>query len=148
LEATLGQIQWENFTPYLSLLGGVLIGLSSVILMLANGRIAGISGLLGKLFLSESYGYFAWVLWFILGLAIGPLFVNFFFGTIQSDMVASNVGLIISGILVGFGTTLGNGCTSGHGVCGISRFSSRSLFATCTFVFFGGVTVFIVRNII
>ena len=144
----MGQIQLENFTPYLSLIGGVLIGMSSIILMLANGRIAGISGLLGKLFSNESSDHFSWVLWFILGLAIGPLFVSFFFATIQSDMVASNIGLIVSGILVGFGTTIGNGCTSGHGVCGISRFSSRSLFATCTFVFFGGVTVFIIRNII
>jgi uncharacterized membrane protein YedE/YeeE len=144
----LGQIQLENFTPYLSLIGGVLIGMSSIILMLTNGRIAGISGLLGKLFSNESSTDFSLVLWFILGLAIGPLFVSFFFGTIQSDMVASNVGLIVSGILVGFGTTIGNGCTSGHGVCGLSRFSKRSLFATCTFVFFGGVTVFIIGKII
>ena len=144
----MGQIQWENFTPYLSLIGGVLIGISSIILMLVNGRIAGISGLLGKLFFIESSAYISWVLWFILGLAIGPLFVTFFFGTIQSDMVASNVGLIVSGILVGFGTTIGNGCTSGHGVCGLARFSKRSLFATCTFVFFGGVTVFIIGKII
>ena len=144
----MGQIQLENFAPYLSLIGGVLIGMSSIILMLANGRIAGISGLLGKLFSNESSDHFSWVLWFILGLAIGPLFVSFFFGTIQSDMVASNIGLIVSGILVGFGTTIGNGCTSGHGVCGLSRFSKRSLFATCTFVFFGGVTVFIIGKII
>ena len=144
----MGQIQWENFTPYLSLIGGVLIGISSIILMLVNGRIAGISGLLGKLFLNESSAYFSFVLWFIFGLAIGPLFFTFFFGTIQSDMVASNVGLIVSGVLVGFGTTIGNGCTSGHGVCGLSRFSKRSLFATCTFVFFGGVTVFIIGKII
>ena len=144
----MGQIQLENFTPYLSLIGGVLIGMSSIILMLANGRIAGISGLLGKLFSNETSDHFSWVLWFILGLAIGPLIVSFFFGTIQSDMVASNVGLIVSGILVGFGTTIGNGCTSGHGVCGLSRFSKRSLFATCTFVFFGGVTVFIIGKII
>ena len=144
----MGQIQWENFTPYLSLIGGVLIGISSIILMLVNGRIAGISGLLGKLFLNESSAYFSLVLWFIFGLAIGPLFFTFFFGTIQSDMVASNVGLIVSGVLVGFGTTVGNGCTSGHGVCGLSRFSKRSLFATCTFVFFGGVTVFIIGKII
>ena len=144
----MGQIQLENFTPYLSLIGGVLIGISSIILMLVNGRIAGISGLLGKLFLNESSAYFSWVLWFIFGLAIGPLFFTFFFGTIQSDMVASNVGLIVSGVLVGFGTTVGNGCTSGHGVCGLSRFSKRSLFATCTFVFFGGVTVFIIGKII
>ena len=116
--------------------------------MLVNGRIAGISGLLGKLFLNESSAYFSWVLWFIFGLAIGPLFFTFFFGTIQSDMVASNVGLIVSGILVGFGTTIGNGCTSGHGVCGLSRFSKRSLFATCIFVFFGGVTVFLIGKII
>ena len=144
----MGQIQFENFTPYLSLIGGVLIGMSSIILMLANGRIAGISGLLGKLFSNESSDHFSWVLWFILGLAIGPLFVSFFFGTIQSDMVASNIGLIVSGILVGFGTTIGNGCTSGHGVCGLSRFSKRSLFATCIFVFFGVVTVFIIGKII
>ena len=144
----MSQIQWENFTPYLSLIGGVLIGISSIILMLVNGRIAGISGLLGKLFLNESSAYFSWVLWFIFGLAIGPLFFTFFFGAIQSDMVASNVGLIVSGVLVGFGTTVGNGCTSGHGVCGLSRFSKRSLFATCTFVFFGGVTVFIIGKII
>ena len=144
----MGQIQFENFTPYLSLIGGVLIGMSSIILMLANGRIAGISGLLGRLFSNESSDHFSWVLWFILGLAIGPLFVSFFFGTIQSDMVASNIGLIVSGILVGFGTTIGNGCTSGHGVCGLSRFSKRSLFATCTFVFFGGVTVFVIGKII
>ena len=144
----MGQIQWENFTPYLSLIGGVLIGISSIILMLVNGRIAGISGLLGKLFLNESSAYFSWVLWFIFGLAIGPLFFTFFFRTIQSDMVASNVGLIVSGVLVGFGTTVGNGCTSGHGVCGLSRFSKRSLFATYTFVFFGGVTVFIIGKII
>lgn len=144
----MGQVQWENFTPYLSLIGGVLIGISSIILMLVNGRIAGISGLLGKLFFNESSAYFSWVLWFVFGLAIGPLFFTFFFGTIQSDMVASNVGLIVSGVLVGFGTTVGNGCTSGHGVCGLSRFSKRSLFATCTFVFFGGVTVFIIGKII
>jgi len=124
-----------EFTPYASLIGGVLIGLSAVLFMLFNGRIAGISGLVkGVLFESDK----AWRLLFLLGLVVGG------FAFYQSNEFyfdyrkAYPIGLtIVGGILVGIGTAMGSGCTSGHGVCGMSRFSLRSIVATLVYLFVG-----------
>ena len=137
-------IDWSNFTPLESFVGGIFIGTAVVLLMLINGRIAGVSGLLAKLFVKEPNNQFYWVALFLIGLMIGPIIYSTYFGEIKSNMVVTSPWLVIAGLLVGLGTTLGNGCTSGHGICGLSRFSIRSLFATFTFVATGMITVYII----
>jgi uncharacterized membrane protein YedE/YeeE len=138
----------ENFTPYSALFGGLLIGLGATIMLLLNGRITGISGMLSGL-LSPIKGDSLWRLCFLFGIVVGAsLFVKLF---PQSFIPRTNFPLellIIAGFLVGFGTRLGNGCTSGHGVCGIARLSTRSIIATLVFMFSGGISVFIIRHII
>ena len=139
-----------EFTPIMSLLGGALIGLSAVILMASHGRVAGISGIVSRVLppvidtkrLPQG-------LTFIAGLLLAaPLWVGFF-GQVPIAATSSKMALLgLAGILVGYGSVLGNGCTSGHGVCGISRFSVRSMIATATFMVTGAVTVFILRNIV
>lgn len=139
----------ENFTPISSLAGGMLIGVSAVLLMLLNGRIAGVSGIAGGL-IAPVAGDWQWRLAFVLGLAAGPLVYGALGGPmpdIQFPM-ASPIGLIAAGLLVGFGTRLGSGCTSGHGVCGVSRLSARSLAATGAFMFTGFATVYVIRHVI
>ena len=136
-------IDWSSFTPFASLLGGVLIGLSAVLLMLINGRIAGVSGLVSRILVYKNINKNLWVFVFFVGLLIGPIFYSFLTGPIKSNSVADVPWLILAGLLVGFGTFIGNGCTSGHGICGLSRFSIRSLFAVTTFVFSGVLTVYI-----
>lgn len=136
------QIDWMNFTPLASLSGGVLIGLAAVLLMAFNGKIMGISGIAGAA-LSASEGR-PWRLSFILGVIIGPVAYQFLMGDVEMVMVASLPVLAIAGLAVGIGTALGSGCTSGHGICGISRFSVRSIGATVTFVATGMVTVFVI----
>lgn len=135
----------ENFTPWSALAGGALIGLATVLLMFANGRIAGISGILGGL-LSRPTGDSAWRLWFIGGMLVAPLLVTLARGSapdfvLQADWWA----IILGGLLVGVGTRLGSGCTSGHGVCGLSRLSLRSLAAVGIFMAAGMVTVTVLR---
>jgi uncharacterized membrane protein YedE/YeeE len=132
--------------PYLgALCGGVLIGLSAVVLMAALGRIAGISGIASGLLGGGDRG---WRLAFVLGLLAGPLLLLWLRG--DSGIGAPQVGLpwmALAGLLVGFGTRLGGGCTSGHGVCGIARLSPRSLLATAVFMVFGIATVFVLRHL-
>ena len=138
-------IDWTNFTPFASLFGGVLIGLSAVLLMLINGRIAGVSGLVSRILVYKDINKNLWVFVFFVGLLIGPIFYSFLTGPIKSNSVVDAPWLILAGLLVGFGTFVGNGCTSGHGICGLSRFSIRSLVAVTTFVFSGVLTVYILR---
>ncbi len=142
----------ENFTPVAATIGGFLIGLSAVMLLALQGRIAGISGILGGLLPPKAdFGLWRWL--FLLGLVIGTLV----FVALGGDVSLRNINpfafgdgthfavLIAGGLLVGLGTQLGSGCTSGHGVCGIGQFSVRSIVATVTFMITAGITVFIIR---
>ena len=138
-----------EFTPFASLAGGVLIGLSAVLLMAWEGRIAGISGIAGRLMPPYHDGAFLSRLAFVLGLVIAPVVYAAATGNEVLQTVSSNLPLMgIAGLLVGFGSVYGNGCTSGHGVCGLSRLSIRSLVATLTFMATAFATVFIVRHMI
>lgn len=135
----------ENFTPMSAAIGGALIGLSAVWLMASAGRIAGISGILGGAITAGSGDRF-WRWTFLLGLLLGPLCVGLLRPNLmQAEFPVTGPLLIIGGICVGLGTQLGNGCTSGHGVCGNARLSIRSLLATLTFMAAGVITVIIVR---
>jgi uncharacterized protein len=140
-----------SFTPVASFVGGALIGGSAVMLMALNGRIAGVSGIAARLLPpyedSESLGEFLGRLAFIVGLIAAPIVVLIATGRLPEQTIATNtVWLILAGLLVGFGTVWGNGCTSGHGVCGLSRLSVRALVATMTFMATGFATVFIMRH--
>ena len=139
-----------EFTPLLSLGGGALIGLSAVIMMAANGRIAGISGILSQLLPpGRSSGGLAPGILFIIGLLISAPLYHLATGHPPAQTVSGNlVLLVLAGVLVGFGAVHGNGCTSGHGVCGISRLSPRSIVATITFMATAFVTVYVLRHII
>ena len=131
-----------------ALAGGVLIGLSAVLLMLANGRIAGISGIVGGLFGGGS-GEVGWRLAFIVGLVTGPFAATLFGAPLPEMGIDASVPVIlVAGLLVGFGSRLGNGCTSGHGVCGLARLSRRSLAATLTFMTVGAAVVFFARHVL
>jgi len=141
-------IDWNNFTPFASLAGGLLIGLATAAFVLLNGRIAGISGILGGLLRPKS-GDAGWRLAFILGLIAAPIAYRLAAGGLPPIRIdASTPLLIVAGLLVGIGTRYGSGCTSGHGVCGLSRLSPRSLVATLVFMGAGFATVFIVRHLI
>jgi uncharacterized protein len=140
-------LDWLHFTPWTSLAGGVLIGLAAVLFVLFTGRIAGISGILGGL-LSLPKSDSAWRIAFLAGLAAAPLVLSFFHPLPEVRVEAGTGTLIVAGLLVGLGTRYGAGCTSGHGVCGLSRRSPRSLAATAVFMAAGFVTVFIVRHVI
>jgi uncharacterized membrane protein YedE/YeeE len=140
-------IAWEHFTPFASLGGGILIGLSAALLLLANGRIAGISGIAGGL-LRPARGDVTWRAAFLLGLVCAPL-VWLAFRAMPPVQIDNSPGLLaLSGLLVGIGTRFGSGCTSGHGVCGIARLSPRSLTATLCFMLAGFVTVYVVRHVL
>lgn len=139
----------ENFTPISALIGGGLIGLASGLYFLLNGRIAGISGILGGLLSpgKERSSVLFERLAFIIGLVAGPLImINATEIKAQSVVTSSLPVIIIAGLLVGFGTTIGSGCTSGHGICGLSRLSLRSLVATLSFMAAGFVTVYVTRH--
>jgi uncharacterized membrane protein YedE/YeeE len=137
-----------EFTPVSGLVGGALIGLASVLLLLADGKIAGISGILGRSFFAAP-GDLAWRVAFLVGLPLGAALANRATSDAMGFAITSNPLLLIAGgLLVGVGTQLGSGCTSGHGVCGIGRGSKRSLLATLVFMAFGGLTVFVVRHVI
>ncbi|MGE4241711.1 YeeE/YedE family protein [Ramlibacter sp.] len=140
-------IDWNSFTPWAALAGGVIIGLAATLFILFNGRIAGISGVLGGL-LAPVRGDIAWRVAFIVGLLGAPLMYALFAELPRPRIDAGYAGLIAAGLLVGIGTRYGSGCTSGHGVCGISRFSPRSLVATAAFMLAGFVTVFVARHLI
>jgi uncharacterized membrane protein YedE/YeeE len=140
-------IDWNNFTPLASAAGGALIGLSAALLILLSGRIAGISGILGGL-LAWPKGDSAWRLAFLCGLLGAPLVVGLFAPLPPVRVEAGTAALVVAGLLVGIGTRYGAGCTSGHGVCGLSRRSPRSLAATVAFMLAGFATVFVVRHLL
>ena len=138
-----------EFTPVTSLLGGMMIGLSAVLLMLWEGRIAGISGIASRLLPPYADGAFPSRLGFVLGLVAAPVAVLALGGAPVEQTVSPNVMLmVVAGLLVGFGSVWGNGCTSGHGVCGLSRLSRRSFVATAVFMSAGFITVFLVRHVL
>jgi len=140
-------VDWNAFTPTAALAGGVLIGSAAAVFALFNGRIAGISGVLGGL-LGPVKGDLGWRVAFVLGLVAAPL-AYAVFASVPAPRIDVGWGeLAIAGLLVGIGTRYGSGCTSGHGVCGLSRLSLRSLVATATFMGAGFATVFVVRHLI
>lgn len=140
-------IDWNAFTPWSALGGGILIGLAAALYVLLNGRIAGVSGVLGGL-LRPRPTEVAWRLAFVAGLVATPS-LFWLSGHPQSIPIDTGYGaLILAGLLVGAGTRFGSGCTSGHGVCGLSRLSPRSLVATVAFMAAGFVTVFVVRHVL
>lgn len=140
-------IDWTHFTPGTSLVGGLLIGLASALFILANGRIAGISGILGGL-LRPSGNDVVWRLAFLLGLIVAPAVASLFIATSAPTIDANAEILVIAGLLVGIGTRYGGGCTSGHGICGLSRLSPRSLIATLAFMASGMAIVFVMRHLL
>jgi uncharacterized membrane protein YedE/YeeE len=138
-------IDWNHFTPYSALAGGALIGLAAAVLLLSNGRIAGISGILGAL-LRPQAGDRAWRIAFIAGLILAPLAYLRLSGTLPAAIETPWALLLPAGFLVGLGTRYANGCTSGHGVCGLARLSPRSLVATLVFMAAGFAMVYVVRH--
>ena len=139
-------IDWNAFTPWSALAGGVLIGIAAAMFVLLNGRIAGISGVIGGL-LRPAKGEVGWRVAFVLGLAGAPLLYVLFAALPRPQIDAGYLALIAAGFLVGVGTRYGSGCTSGHGVCGLSRLSPRSLVATAIFMGAGFATVFVMRHL-
>ncbi|MGH8617057.1 MAG: YeeE/YedE family protein [Burkholderiales bacterium] len=139
-------IAWEAFTPGAALAGGALIGLAAALFVVLNGRIAGISGIVGGL-LRPAPGDVAWRAAFVGGLVAGPVVYGLCFGLPAVRIDADFPLLIAAGLLVGIGTRNGAGCTSGHGVCGLSRLSPRSLVATLAFMAAGFATVFVLRHV-
>lgn len=138
----------ENFTPIESLSGGVLIGLASAILLFFTGRIAGISGIFGGI-LQAKHGETQWRVVFVAGLLVGGLLVNFFRpDMLQFQMDRTNFGIIAAGLLVGIGARMGNGCTSGHGVCGIGRLAPRSMMAVVIFMTAAAATAYVVNHLL
>jgi len=136
-----------SFTPLASAIGGALIGLAAVMLLAFTGRIAGVSGIASRLLPPYEDKEFAGRLAFVAGLVVAPLLVWLVTGSLPSQAIQAGAAvLVIAGLLVGFGSVWGNGCTSGHGVCGLSRLSTRSLVATVTFMATAIVTVFLVRH--
>lgn len=139
------QIDWQVFTP-ISLVGGLILGVATVILLLGIGRIAGISGIASSLLQPKKVEL--WQVLFIIGLIISPLLYQLF-ATLPTMEVTDSLPLLIAaGLIVGFGTRLGSGCTSGHGICGNARLSPRSMAATVTFMLFGILTVYIGRHLL
>jgi uncharacterized membrane protein YedE/YeeE len=138
-----------SFTPFASLFGGILIGISAVALMASQGRIAGISGIVSRLLPPYQDGEGAGRIAFVLGLALAPLAAKLLTDYPVTQMVSGNLPMMaVAGLLVGFGTVWGNGCTSGHGVCGLARFSTRSLVATLVLMATAFATVFLIRHVI
>lgn len=135
------------FTPIASTIGGALIGFSAVLLMLFNGRIAGISGILSRIFPPYAGSDVMGAVAFILGLMAAPLCYWAVSGPVPQTVSGNVVLMVVAGLLVGFGTVYGSGCTSGHGVCGLARLSRRSLLATAVFMAAGFATVFILRHV-
>ena len=142
-------IDWIHFTPWASLAGGLLLGVAAAMFILVNGRVLGISGIVGGLLVPRK-GDAGWRVAFLLGLAAAPLIFRML---MPADLIhtarieAGTLAVVVAGLLVGVGTRYGSGCTSGHGVCGISRMSPRSLLATITFMAAGFLTVFVLRHL-
>ena len=141
-------IDWNHFTPSAALAGGLLIGLAAALLLSFNGRIAGISGIMGGLLARPRAEEFGWRAAFMLGLLLAPALYRLFADLPESRIDAGWATLVAAGLMVGYGSRLGSGCTSGHGVCGLSRLSPRSLVATLTFMAAGFVTVFVARHVL
>jgi len=139
-----------NFTPVSGLVGGVLIGISAILLMLTIGRIAGVCGIALNAMIARDAAGRSWRLAFILGLPLGALFVTAIGlkDWSSASFPATAPMTVLAGFIVGVGSTLGSGCTSGHGICGLARFSMRSIVATVTFIATGAATVFIVRHMV
>ena len=137
-------INWQEFTPWSSLIGGAIIGLGVTILVLFKGRIAGISGILGALmqFKNTPKDHYLWRILFLIGLPSSSLIYSLFFTLPNIQIDANIMMLILAGLLVGFGTRMGSGCTSGHGICGLGRLSPRSLVATLSFMGAGFIGCF------
>jgi uncharacterized membrane protein YedE/YeeE len=138
----------DNFTPFASTLGGVLLGLSASMMLLLHGRITGISGIFSGI-LERRAGDMLWRVLFVLGLVAGGTV----FAVAAPESVTDTLGrtpifIVLAGLLVGFGTRLGSGCTSGHGICGLTRFSPRSLVAVVTFMTTGAITAYVVNHVI
>ena len=143
-------IDWTHFTPWASLAGGVLLGIASAVFILANGRILGISGILGGL-LRPKTGDTGWRIAFLLGMLAAPVTLQWLapVGFLSAPRIEASVAaVVVAGLLVGYGTRLGSGCTSGHGVCGLSRLSPRSLVATGTFMAAGFAIVYVIRHLL
>ena len=139
------QLDWANFTPWTSLAGGLLIGAGIALFALLNGRIAGISGIVGGL-LRPSKGETAWRMALLAGLIAAPLVCRLFAALPEARLDAGYPLLVLAGLLVGVGTRYGSGCTSGHGICGLSRRSPRSIMATIAFMATGFITVWLLRH--
>ena len=142
-------IDWAHFTPFASLTGGIILGIASAIFILVNGRILGISGILGGL-MPPKLGDTFWRISFLLGLLVAP---TVFHAVVPAEYItapridATDMMVVIAGLLVGIGTRYASGCTSGHGVCGLSRLSPRSLVATISFMSAGFVMVYVMRHL-
>ena len=141
-------IDWLSFTPIPSLLGGIILGVAAALYVLLHGRILGISGIVSGL-LHPKLADSSWRVSLVLGLISAPFLAALFFGIIPVVEIDSGwLAIVIAGLLVGFGAQYGSGCTSGHGICGLSRLSPRSLVATLAFMSAGFVMVFIIRHMI
>ena len=141
------QIDWLSFTPIPSLLGGMILGLAASLYALLHGRILGISGIISGL-LHPQASDLAWRFTLVLGLVSAP-FLAMFFGVFPIVKIDSSwLAIVIAGLLVGFGSQYGSGCTSGHGICGLSRLSPRSLVATLSFMIAGFLVVFVIRHLL
>lgn len=141
------QIDWTHFTPWSSLAGGVVIGLAAALLLLFVGRILGVSGIVGGALTSRG-PEFAWRAAFLLGLLAAPSVLRLFFAATPPIVDGAWTTFAVAGLLVGFGARLGSGCTSGHGVCGLSRLSPPSFVATLTFMSAGFATVYVIRHVV
>ena len=142
-------IDFASFTPMASLVGGVMIGVAALLLMLLHGRVMGISGILGGIVRPAARDDVPWRLLFVAGALLGPLAVIYIVGRpIDVVPVASGLVLPVAGFLVGLGTAIGSGCTSGHGICGLARLSKRSAAAVGMFMITAVVTVYIVRHLV
>ena len=143
-------LDWAHFTPWMSLSGGIILGIASAIFILVNGRILGISGILGGLMPPKAGDTF-WRIAFLLGLFTAP---TVFHAVVPAEYIttpridATELTIVAAGLLVGIGTRYASGCTSGHGVCGLSRLSPRSLVATASFMFAGFAIVYVMRHLI
>ena len=142
-------IDFASFTPMASLVGGVIIGVAALLLMLLHGRVMGISGILGGIVRPAARDDVPWRLLFVAGALLGPLAVIYLVGRpVDVVPVASGLVLPVAGFLVGLGTAIGSGCTSGHGICGLARLSMRSAAAVGMFMITAVVTVYIVRHVV
>ena len=141
-------IDLSHFTPYASFAGGILIGIAAAILILFNGRIAGVSGILGQALNGGIVRDNLWRIAFVMGIIAAPALWQIWVGEIEINIETNALWLIIAGLFVGVGTSYGSGCTSGHGICGLSRFSMRSVIATLSFMLTGMVTVYMMRHVL